>query len=75
VGNRCVTCHPPPLYTDGKVHDVGTQFAYDRDGKFDAPHLHNIYDSAPYLHNGIAPTLEEIWTVYNPYDNTASPTT
>ncbi len=68
VGDRCVTCHPPPLYTDGKVHDVGTRFAYDRDGKFDAPHLHNIYDSAPYLHNGIAPSLEEIWTVYNPYD-------
>jgi YVTN family beta-propeller protein len=68
VGNRCVTCHPPPLYTDGRVHNVGTQFAYDRDGKFDAPHLHNIYDSAPYLHNGIAPTLEEIWTEYNPYD-------
>ncbi len=67
-GRRCVTCHPPPLYTDGKIHDVGTQFAYDRDGKFDAPHLHNIYDSAPYLHNGIAPTLEEIWTTYNPYD-------
>jgi cytochrome c peroxidase len=69
VGNRCVTCHPPPLYTDGKVHNVGTQFAYDRDGKFDAPHLQNIYDSAPYLHNGIAWTLEEVWTRYNPYDD------
>lgn len=67
-GNRCITCHPPPLYTDGKVHDVGTKFAYDRDSKFDVPHLHNIYDSAPYLHNGSAPTLEEIWTVFNPYD-------
>jgi YVTN family beta-propeller protein len=67
-GNRCITCHPPPLYTDGKVHNVGTKFAYDRDGKFDSPQLQNIYDSAPYLHNGIAPTLEEIWTVYNPYD-------
>jgi YVTN family beta-propeller protein len=66
--NRCTSCHPPPLYTDGKVHNVGTRFAYDRDGKFDAPHLLNIYDSAPYLHNGIARTLEEIWTVYNPYD-------
>jgi YVTN family beta-propeller protein len=67
-GNRCNTCHPPPLYTDGKVHDVGTRFPLDRDSKFDAPHLHNIYDSAPYLHNGIAWTLEEIWTKYNPYD-------
>ena len=68
VGNRCNTCHPPPLYTDGKIHDVGTKFAYDRQGKFDAPHLLNIYDSAPYLHNGIARTLEEIWTTFNPYD-------
>jgi YVTN family beta-propeller protein len=67
-GNRCQDCHPPPLYTDGKVHDVGTRFALDLDSKFDAPHLHNIYDSAPYLHNGIAWTLEEIWTKYNPYD-------
>ena len=32
------------------------------------PHLNNIYDSAPYLHNGMANTLEEIWTVHNPYD-------
>lgn len=31
---------------------------------FDAPHLTNIYDSAPYLHNGAAWTLEEIWTKY-----------
>jgi YVTN family beta-propeller protein len=68
VGNRCHDCHPPPLYTDGKVHDVGTRFPLDLESKFDAPHLHNIYDSAPYLHNGIAWTLEEIWTKYNPYD-------
>jgi cytochrome c peroxidase len=65
---RCTFCHPPPLYTDGRIHDVGTKFAYDKVGKFDAPHLLNIYDSAPYLHNGIAWTLEEIWTKYNPYD-------
>ena len=68
VERRCNTCHPPPLYTDGRIHDVGTKFPYDRAGKFDAPHLLNIYDSAPYLHNGIAWTLEEIWTKYNPYD-------
>lgn len=65
---RCATCHPAPLYTDGRLHDVGTKFALDRDAKFDPPHLMNIYDSAPYLHNGIARTLEEIWTVYNPDD-------
>ena len=40
----------------------------DRETEFDVPHLNNIYDSAPYLHNGIAETLEEIWTRFNPYD-------
>ena len=40
----------------------------DRDGTFDVPHPNNIYASPPYLHNGISPTLEEIWTIYNPED-------
>lgn len=66
--NRCVTCHPAPLFTDRGIHDVGTKMAGDTTGKFDVPHLNNIYDSAPYLHNGIAETLEEIWTRFNPYD-------
>ena len=66
--NRCVTCHFPPLFTDRSKRDVGTRMKLDRDGVFDVPHLSNIYDSAPYLHNGIAATLEEIWTVFNPYD-------
>ena len=68
VGNRCVTCHFPPYYTDRLRHDVGTRMSFDRTGNFDVPHLNNIYDSAPYLHNGMAATLEEIWTVYNPED-------
>ena len=50
---------------------MGTKQALDRQGKFDTPHLNNIYDSAPYLHNGMADTLEEIWTRFNPYDRTA----
>ncbi|MFO7902576.1 MAG: multiheme c-type cytochrome [Planctomycetota bacterium] len=66
--DRCVTCHPPPLYTDRNVHDVGTQMKYDHESEFDVPHLNNIYGSAPYLHNGIAETLEEIWTRFNPND-------
>jgi cytochrome c peroxidase len=31
----------------------------------DTPHLTNIADGAPYLHNGAARTLEEIWTRFN----------
>ena len=66
--NRCVSCHFPPMFTDRQIHDVGNEFEYDMDSIFDTPHLNNIYDSAPYLHNGIAETLEEIWTKYNPED-------
>ena len=66
--NRCVTCHCPPLYTDRNRHDIGTKLWLDHESRFDTPHLNNIYDSAPYLHNGIAETLEEIWTRYNPND-------
>ena len=62
---RCTTCHFPPLYTDRLRHDVGTRMRLDEVANFDTPHLNNIYDSAPYLHNGIADTLEEIWTRYN----------
>ena len=58
--DRCVTCHLPPLFTDRSLRDVGTKQALDRGSRFDVPHLNNVYDSAPYLHNGIAETLEEI---------------
>jgi YVTN family beta-propeller protein len=66
--HRCATCHFPPLYTDRSRRDVGTKLWLDRESDFDVPHLNNIYDSAPYLHNGVAETLEEIWTRYNPDD-------
>ena len=65
---RCAYCHFAPYYTDRQQRDVGTKYQLDTAGKFDVPHLNNIYDSAPYLHNGMADTLEEIWTVHNPND-------
>lgn len=66
---RCTNCHFPPLFTDRKRHRVGEKFWLDYEEHFDTPHLNNIYDSAPYLHNGKAQTLEEIWTRFNPYDD------
>jgi Uncharacterized conserved protein len=65
---QCPTCHPPPLYTDHRRRDVGTRSPTDSTGSFDTPHLLGIATSAPYLHDGRAATLEEIWTVYNPED-------
>jgi cytochrome c peroxidase len=66
--NRCITCHPPPYYTNLKPADVNTLAASDDSILFDTPHLNNIYASPPYLHDGRAKTLEEIWTLYGKTD-------
>jgi cytochrome c peroxidase len=57
---ECVTCHPPPTYTDQKMHDVGTATADERIGpEYDTPSLRGLYNSAPYFHDGSAATLFE----------------
>ncbi|MBK8881579.1 MAG: beta-propeller fold lactonase family protein [Bacteroidales bacterium] len=66
--NRCITCHPSPYYTNLKQVDVKTLAASDDSILFDTPHLNNIYASPPYLHDGRASTLEEIWTIYGKED-------
>jgi len=65
----CDTCHPPAThYTAKTSFDVGTASAYDTSGLLDVPQLDRIYEKPPYLHNGEARSLEEIWTLYNPAD-------
>lgn len=65
----CDTCHPPKThYTAKTSSDVGTASKYDTSGFFDIPQLDRIYEKPPYLHNGEAQSLEEIWTIYNPTD-------
>lgn len=66
--NRCITCHPPPLYTNLELSDVSTLAETDDPMLFDTPHLNNVFAAAPYLHDGRAKTLEEIWTVYGEDD-------
>ena len=68
VSNRCVTCHPPPFGTDRMRHDVGSKNDHDRDGMFDTPHITNVYERPPYMHDGRCYSLEEIWTEHNPDD-------
>ncbi len=68
VEGRCSGCHPAPYFTNREMVSVGTASELDTQDVFDIPHLNNIYESAPYLHDGRAETLEEIWTRFNPYD-------
>jgi YVTN family beta-propeller protein len=66
--NRCSFCHGGPKGTSQKSFDVGTKKATDNSGLLDTPQLTNIALTGPYLHDGSAKTLEEIWTVFNPND-------
>jgi YVTN family beta-propeller protein len=66
--NQCTYCHNGPKYTDQKQFDIGSGKSTDRSPVIDVPQLPNVAYSAPYLHDGSARSLEEIWTVYNPKD-------
>jgi YVTN family beta-propeller protein len=65
---QCSSCHMPPLYTNRMKSSVGTQAISDASDEFDTPHLLGIAASAPYLHDGRAKTLEELWTLYQTND-------
>ena len=66
--NQCAYCHNGPKFTNQQQLDVGTGKPTDRSPIIDVPQLPNVAYSAPYLHDGSARSLEEIWTVYNPKD-------
>ncbi len=59
---RCYYCHPAPLYTDMKLHDVKTGTFRDATGEFDTPTLIEVWRTAPYLHDGRYTTIRELIT-------------
>ncbi|MGB7846947.1 MAG: beta-propeller fold lactonase family protein [Candidatus Acidiferrum sp.] len=66
---NCDTCHTPETHYTARIStDVGTASKYDTSGRFDIPQLDRVYERPPYLHNGEALSLEEIWTKYNASD-------
>lgn len=68
---NCIDCHAGPNYTDGARHDTGTikpgsgtRLGAALDG-IDTPTLIDLHDTAPYLHDGSAETLEEVFLQYD----------
>jgi len=64
----CIDCHSGSATTDTKSHNVGTLRAYSGsrlgeslDG-IKTPSLLGVFATAPYLHDGSAPTLESVFT-------------
>jgi YVTN family beta-propeller protein len=66
--NQCGYCHSGRHYTNQTQVNVGSGKWSDRSPVIDVPQLTNIALTAPYLHDGSARSLEEIWTVFNPKD-------
>ena len=65
---QCAYCHSGPKYTNQKLSDVGSGKPTDRSPLVDVPQLTDVAYSAPYLHDGSAKSMEEIWTIFNPHD-------
>ena len=66
----CADCHVPPLFTDLLRHDIGTGGGPGEllGPAFDTPSLRGLWHTAPYLHDGRAPTLRDVLTTHNPTD-------
>ena len=57
----CSNCHPEPIYTDKKSHDVGSIGKYDKPtDKFNTPRLIEAWRTAPYMHDGQYLTIKEL---------------
>ncbi len=64
----CGDCHSGRYYTDLKPHDVGTKGARDLpadSAEFYTYTLADLWRTAPYLHDGSAPTLKDVLTTKN----------
>lgn len=72
---RCILCHNGPNFTDNQFHNLGVPqdgplkedlgrylvTRHDRDrGAFKTPTLRSIVETAPYMHDGVFLTLEEV---------------
>lgn len=72
---RCILCHNGPNFTDDQFHNLGVPqegplkedlgrfevTRMDRDkGAFKTPTLRSITETAPYMHDGVFKTLEEV---------------
>jgi YVTN family beta-propeller protein len=64
----CAVCHPAPLFTNLKEHNVGTGKGREVNTEFDTPTLAEIWRTAPYLHDGRAATIGDMLTTFNAGD-------
>jgi len=58
----CAECHGGPFLTDLKQHDVGSAGKFDQPtDRFDTPSLLEVWRTGPYLHDGRAATIRDVF--------------
>ena len=77
---RCVNCHFSPLFSDQQFHNLGLsyygrkhedlgRFKISKDtadvGRFKTASLREVARTAPYMHNGLIPSLDEVIQMYD----------
>jgi YVTN family beta-propeller protein len=64
----CQLCHSGKYFTDGNKYDVGTGITPIQNNNFDTPTLIEIWRTSPYLNDGRAKTMKEVFTKFNTED-------
>ena len=59
---KCGECHSGPYFTDLKMHRIGEDIEFEQG--WDTPTLIEVWRTAPYLFDGRAATLEEVFSVH-----------
>ena len=59
---KCDACHSGPYYKDMKMHRIGEDIEFEQG--WDTPTLIEVWRTAPYLFDGRAATMEEVFGVY-----------
>lgn len=59
---KCGECHSGPYYTDMKYHRIGDDVEFEKG--WDTPTLREVWRTSPYLFDGRAATMEEVFEVH-----------
>ena len=59
---KCDVCHSGPYFTDMRMHRIGENIEFEKG--WDTPTLIEVWRTAPYLFDGSATTLDEVFTKY-----------
>ncbi len=62
---QCDMCHSGPYFTDMKMYRIGENVEFE--AGWDTPTLIEVWRTAPYLFNGRAATLKDVFSVYRHY--------